>query len=291
MRDRPRIAIASYAERRPLREDDLPLRDALIAREVTPVPIVWDDDDEPDWSRFDACLIRSVSDYHVKYRRFVNWVTRVGSSTRLWNPLDLTLWNADKTYLRDLAAAGVPTIPTLWLDRGSDINLTDFLDSRGWADAVAKPTVGLGAQNLQRVRPGEDESQRTFEKLLRQHDVLVQPFLPSVEERGETSLVYFDGELIHTVRKRPAADDFRVQKTWGGTSAPCEPTSAEIGIAQAALEHLGPAPLFARVDLVADPSGEPRLIELELIEPDLFFRHEPAAAGRLADAIASRLPS
>ena len=280
--------MASFAERQPLREDDLHLRDALTSKGVSVVPIVWDDED-PDWSQFDACLIRSVSDYHMKYGQFVNWVTRVGAATSLWNSPDLTLWNANKAYLRDLAAGGVPTIPTEWIPRGSDINLIEVLDFHGWTRAVAKPMVGLGAQNLLRVSRGDDEGQRAVGALLQQNGALIQPFLPSVEVEGESSLVYFGGKLTHAVKKRPAAGDFRVQKTWGGTFEDWEPNSAEIGVARAALDHIEPTPLFARVDLVTGPSGDPLLIELELIEPDLFFRHEPAAAGQFADVIATRL--
>ena len=283
-----RVAVASYAKRRPLRKDDLPLCDALEARGIAPVPVVWDDEAD-DWEQFDACLIRSVSDYHVKYREFIEWVQRVGGATTLWNSVEMTLWNADKSYLRELALAGVPSIPTHWLAQGSHVQLADVLESYGWEDAVLKPTVGLGAQYLHRVRRGEEQGQRALEQLLAQDGVLVQGFLPSVPERGEVSLVFIDGELTHTVRKRPGDGDFRVQKSWGGTSERCEPTRSEQEVAQAALVQLSEAPLYARVDLVAGPGGTPLLIELELIEPDLFFRHEPAAAIRLADAIVARL--
>jgi glutathione synthase/RimK-type ligase-like ATP-grasp enzyme len=271
-----------------MREDDLPLRDALEARGVAPIPLVWDDDLD-DWAQFDACLVRSVSDYHLKYSKFSEWVKRVGDATTLWNPPGVTLWNADKSYLRDLADAGVPTIPTHWVERGNDACLTDILDSHGWKEAVFKPAVGLGAQQLHRVRRGEDEAQQALDSLLTRHAVLVQDFLPSVSEHGETSLIYIDGTLTHTVRKYPGADDFRVQKTWGGTSTTCKPTRTERDVADMALSQLDETPLYARVDLVIDQAGTPALIELELIEPDLFFRHEPTAAACLAEAIAVRL--
>jgi glutathione synthase/RimK-type ligase-like ATP-grasp enzyme len=257
MRDsglRPRVAIASYAERRPLREDDLPLRDTLIERGLEPVPFVWDDH-LPDWAGIDACLIRSVSDYHLKYEEFVEWVKWIGETTMLWNPVEMTLWNADKAYLRDLADAGVPTIATHWLERGSTMRLADLLDQNSWEEAVLKPAVGLGAQDLHKVRRGEPEGQRVLERLFAKQAVLAQPFLPSVPEHGETSLIYIAGELTHTVRKRPGSDDFRVQKTWGGTSSLCVPTAAELGVASEALDCLDPAPLFARVDLVADAAS------------------------------------
>ena len=199
MADRPQVAIATYTERRPLRRDDLPLSRALEEKGATPVPIVWDDP-EPDWSQLDACLIRSVSDYHVKYDEFVSWVTSVSNHVPVWNPVDLMLWNSDKAYLRDLADAGVSTIPTVWLERLSDIRLADVLAERGWPDAIIKPSIGLASQNLHRVRTddGGREAQLALEELLAEHNVLVQPFLPAVMERGETSLIYIDGALTHT---------------------------------------------------------------------------------------------
>lgn len=283
----PRIAIATYVDRQPLRRDDLPLQAELEARGVSTVPLVWDHD-TPDWTEFDGCLIRSVSDYNRKYEAFSGWVEQVGASTALWNPPDMTMWNAEKKYLRDLGDSGVPTIPTLWLEPGDYAHLDEALAAQGWDDAIVKPAIGLGAERLHRVRRG-DGDQPPLQRLLTQHTVLVQPFLPSIREHGEISLIYIDGELSHTVRKRPAGDDFRVQKTWGGTSEPCEPTPAERNVAELAMGVLDGTPLHARVDLVASDTGAPLLIELELIEPDLFFRHEPDAARRLAEAITVRL--
>lgn len=286
----PNIALASYSERRPLRRDDLPLRDALEARGVSVTPIVWDEH-EPDWSKLDGCLIRSVSDYHVKYAAFVAWLKRVEELTTLWNPLDIMLWNVEKTYLRDLADNGVPTIPTRWIDRDDKVCLADVLEELNWREAIIKPSIGLGGQNLYRVRLGESEGQQAIERLLLKSNVLLQPFLPSVKELGETSLIYIDGKFAHAVRKRPAAGEFRVQGTWGGTSAPCEPTAAEIEVALAAFGTLDTIPLYGRADLVANASRKPCLVELELVEPDLFFEHNLASASLLADAIASRVSS
>lgn len=284
---RPRVLIASYAERRPLREDDLPLRDALDALGIEPVPIVWDE--EADWTRFDACLLRSVSDYHVKFKKFKSWIGDVAGAIPLWNSYDLTLWNSDKSYLRDLAEQGVPTIPTVWLPQGSGTDLHELLDTEHWTEAIVKPAIGLGSQNLYRVKEGERELAQGLVDLQRDHNVLVQPFLHSVEERGETSLIFIAGELTHTVKKRPMAGDFRVQKPFGGTSETFEPTRDEEEVARQALDCLDAVPLYARVDLVASASGDPLLIELELIEPDLFFRHEPRAPALLANAIAELL--
>jgi glutathione synthase/RimK-type ligase-like ATP-grasp enzyme len=281
------VAIASFVERPDLRADDAFLRKAMEAVGVQPVPVVWDDDSIA-WSEFDACLIRSVSDYHLKQEAFLDWLQRLPGALRVWNEPEVVVWNTDKSYLRQLGLHGVPIIPTCWLEKGSKVKLADLLESRGWDDVVLKPTVGLAAQRLLRVDGSEDKDQAALDDLLTDYGVMVQPFLPSVVNRGETSLIFIAGELTHTVRKRAEEGDFRVQRCWGGTSALCQPTAAELEVADRTMALLGTSPIFARIDLVEGPSG-PCLIELELIEPDLFFREMPEAAGRLANAIATTL--
>jgi glutathione synthase/RimK-type ligase-like ATP-grasp enzyme len=283
----PTVAIASFVERPDLRSDDAYLREAMEKVGIQPVPVIWDEESIP-WHEFDACLIRSVSDYHLKRESFLDWLRRLPRLTSVWNEPALVAWNTDKSYLRELSAQGIPIIPTLWLEKGDDIELAELLEFQGWSDAVLKPRVGLAAQQIARVGGDRDEDQAALGSLLAKCDVMVQPFLPSVVERGETSLIFIAGELTHTVRKRAREGDFRVQGCWGGTSALCQPTPAELEVAERTLALLDDDPLFARIDLVKGPSS-PCLIELELIEPDLFFRDMPAAAKRLADAVATNL--
>ena len=283
----PTVAIASFAERPDLRADDAFLRKAMEAIGIRPVPVVWDDD-SVTWSEFDACLIRSVSDYHLKQEAFLDWLQRLSSVLQVWNEPELVAWNTDKSYLRQLSSHGVPIIPTRWLKKGSRVRLGDLLEAHGWDDVILKPIVGLAAQRLLRVNGIGNEDQAALDDLLADYGVMAQPFLPSVVKRGETSLIFIAGELTHTVRKRAGEGDFRVQRCWGGTSALCQPTAAELEVADRTMALLSPSPIFARIDLVEGPSG-PCLIELELIEPDLFFREMPKAAGHLANAIATTL--
>lgn len=284
---KPTVAIASFVERPDLRTDDAFLREAMEAIGIRPVPVVWDDDSVA-WSEFDACLIRSVSDYHRKLEAFLEWLQRLSSALPVWNEPELVAWNTDKSYLRQLNSHGVPIIPTCWLEKGSKVKFVDLLEARGWDDAVLKPIVGLAAQRLLRVDGTRGEDQAALDDLLADFGVMAQPFLPSVVKRGETSLIFIAGELTHTVRKRAGEGDFRVQGCWGGTSVLCQPTTAELEIADRTMALLNPCPIFARIDLVEGPSS-PCLIELELIEPDLFFRDMPEAAGHLANAIATTL--
>jgi glutathione synthase/RimK-type ligase-like ATP-grasp enzyme len=272
-----------------LAPDDQLLGEALAARGARQQAVIWDDE-AVAWGDFDACVVRSVWDYHFKHQRFLAWARRVGAQIPLWNGPELLAWNSEKSYLRELAARGIPTIPTEWLARGAVVQLSELLAERGWAEAVVKPTVDLGALNLRRIHAGGDGiDQIALEGLLAQHEVMVQPFLPAIEAEGETSLIYVDGELSHTVRKRPKRGDFRVQPSWGGSVGAVEPSSVELEAAVRALAALDTTPLYARVDLVAGDGGEPLLIELELIDPHLFLGEAPATTAALADAVLARL--
>lgn len=277
----PRIAIATCAAYPELKGDDELLREALRQRGCDAGLVVWDED-TIDWGAFDLCLVRSTWDYHDKYEQFLAWTRRVGAATALRNPTDLIVWNSDKRYLRELAEAGVPTVPTLWVERGADFDLAGELAARGWEEAVVKPVVDLGAKNLHRVRTGE--AGNALAQVLTRQEAMVQPFLPSLQAEGELSLIYVEGNFSHAVRKRPAEGDFRVQSIWGGTVATAKTESAHIEVAEQALSQLDETPLYARVDLVADLDGNPALIELELIEPNLYLGTDPTAADRLADA-------
>jgi glutathione synthase/RimK-type ligase-like ATP-grasp enzyme len=282
----PRIAIATCAGHAELKVDDDLLREALQARGAEALSVVWDEGGSR-WDDFDLCLVRSTWDYHEKYPEFLAWARRVEAATTLRNPAEVIAWNSDKTYLRELSSQGIRIVPTVWVGRDADADLEAILSEREWDAAVVKPVVDLGAKNLHRVRRGGGST--ALEDTLRRHDAMVQPYLPSLEERGETSLIFIDGEISHTVRKRPAAGDFRVQSIWGGTVEAAEPEARQVELARQTLAQLDEKPLYARVDLVEDPEASPALIELELIEPNLHLSTHPTAAARLADAVVAQL--
>lgn len=277
----PRIAIATCATYPELKGDDELLCGALRRRGCEAASVVWDRD-EVKWDETDLCVVRSTWDYHDKYEEFLAWTRRVESATALHNPADLIAWNSDKRYLREMAEAGVRTVPTLWVERGEEVDLAAELRERGWEEAVVKPVVDLGAKNLHRVQAGEAPS--ALATVLERQEAMVQPFLVSLETEGELSLIYIEGRFSHAVRKHPAPGDFRVQSIWGGTMAPAEPELQQVEVAERALAQLSEPPLYARVDLVADLEGHPTLIELELIEPNLYLSTDGSAADRLADA-------
>lgn len=284
----PRIAIATCTAHPELKGDDELLCEALRQRGCEAASVVWDGGGT-DWGEFDLCLVRSTWDYHDKHAEFIAWTRRAESATALHNPADLIAWNSDKRYLRELAEAGVPTVPTLWVEGDAEIDLAATLAERGWEEAVVKPVVDLGAKNLRRIHAGAGGAQEALTAVLARNDAMVQPFLPSLEAEGELSLIHIEGDFSHAVRKHPAPGDFRVQSIWGGTmtAAEAEPQQAEV--AKRALAHLSEPPLYARVDLVTDLEGNPALIELELVEPNLYLSTNPTAAERLANAVVNQL--
>jgi glutathione synthase/RimK-type ligase-like ATP-grasp enzyme len=283
---RPRIAIASCDEYDRDKVDDALLAEALEARGCEAVSLAWDAEGA-DWGAFDLCLVSSTWDYNRKYEEFLGWARRVEAVTPLWNPARTIAWSSDKTYLRELAAGGVRIVPTVWGERGGEVQLDRILAEQGWQEAVVKPVVDLGGENLRRVRGGAGAE--ALPAALERHGAMVQPFLPSLEAQGELSLIYIDGELTHAVRKRAAPGDFRVQSIWGGTVAREEPGQAEVELAELTLAQLEEMPLYARVDTVIGPDGAPCLIELELIEPNLYLVEHPPAAAALAVAALLRI--
>jgi glutathione synthase/RimK-type ligase-like ATP-grasp enzyme len=283
-----RVALATCRAHAALDPDDQPLLAALAARGVSAEPRTWDDP-AVAWERHDAVVIRSVWDYVPRRDDFVAWARAVGAVTRLHNSEALVAWNTDKRYLRALARAGVPVVPTLWLDRGQPAALAPLVAARGWGDLVVKPVVSAGAHETIRVPAAAPElAAAHLARLQPVADMMVQPYLPAIEGQGELSLVFFAGAFSHAVRKRPRAGDFRSQPHFGAAVVAAVPDPAELVCARAALAA-APAPtLYARVDLVSGRDGEPLVMELELVEPRLFFREGgPAAVARAADAIAA----
>ena len=260
------------------------------------MPVPWEAS-HADWKRFDLVVLRSCWNYHRRLSDFRAWVDGFeASGVRLWNPPAVVRWNLDKRYLRDLADADVPIIPTVWLDVGTGVQLADILAVQGWERAVVKPRVSASAHGIWQVdRTQAHERQRDFEQLLATTGVLVQPLMPQIAQ-GEWSLVFFDGAFSHAALKMPGEGDIFVQQRLGGSSSLREAPSSLIeqvaAIVRAAGERLLPAGhtlLYARVDGL-DVGGQLLLMELELIEPGLFLNlAAPTAPARFAEAIAARL--
>lgn len=281
------VVLATCSDLPGLHHDDEALLVALAARDV-PVRILAWDDPSVDWADAALVVIRSTWDYVPRREQFISWAARVDAVTTLWNPAEVIRWNTDKHYLRTMADAAVPTVPTRWLTRGSEASLLAVLDEAGWEHAVVKPAISSGSRGTIRVRRrAARKRQEHLDTLLAEGDVLVQPYLSRIEATGEVSVLWVDGQVTHAVRKIPAAGDFRVQEQFGGTAVPIELDAGLARAADEALAHVGQGCRYARVDLIEGPAGERWLIELELVEPQLFLRHSAAATDRFASAIAA----
>lgn len=233
---------------------------------------VWSDP-AVDWSAYDVAWISSTWDYFDRELEFRDWIARAGVATRLHNPRVLVDWNIDKRYLRELGGSGVPIVPTVWTMPELADSAQETVGDLGWESVVVKPTVDGGALHLVTVDAGGvAEAVREVGE-----PAMVQPLLPSLATEGEMSLVFFHGELSHTVHKAPKRGDFRVQEHWGGEWSAAEAPPEALAAAQQTLEAMlrcspiNEMPLYARVDLVRDLDGTLCTIELEVIEPSLYL--------------------
>lgn len=255
---------------------------ALAAAGVEAQLTAWDDP-AVSWGGFSVVIIRSTWNYFQDVVAFRDWATRVEAVTQLFNPAEVIRWNTHKGYLRALADAGIPIVPTTFVDRGARISLADLMRSAGWTDVVAKPQVSASSYRTDRVRAADlPGAERQWADLVQERDAMVQPYMTSVEDYGERSLIWIDGALTHAIRKGP--------RLGGGDEA----VSEALPIARderALAEHLvGSVPqglLYARVDLVRDDRGTPCVMELELVEPSLYLKQSPEALERLVAAVQS----
>jgi hypothetical protein len=288
--DRRTIGLVTYSRLPDLDKGDWPLRDALLALGLVVKPVVWDDPGV-DWASLDLCIIRSTWDYHHRLGEFLAWAERASVQTSVWNPLEVLRWNTHKTYLRDLEARGVPVVPTEWLDSGTRADLGQLMRGRGWPRAVVKPSVSASAHATILVTARTvEQGQAHLDALLARGDAMVQPFLSSVETYRERSLLFAGSDLTHAVSRPPQLRTESPPEAHDGNDyGLVTPTPDEIALARLSLAATGRDTLYARVDLVRDDLDEPRLIELELVEPSLFLDLYPSAAEPLADAIAARL--
>lgn len=290
------VALVSARAARALDEDLAPLQEALHEQGVRAEVVDWDDA-AVVWSGYACAVLRSTWDYVPRLAEFMTWLQRVSVQTTLLNPPDLVRWNIDKRYLRDLAAQGVPVVPTRYVEpheRAEDA-LQAFLRESGGAEFVVKPTVGAGSKDTARY-PCHDPTPALAHlgALLRAgRGAMLQPYLRDVDDYGETAMVYLGGLFSHAIRKAPLLQPragFPAGLFAAERISSRQPSKEEGRVAKKAFNAIaGETPLYARIDLVRDDALNPVVLELELAEPSLFFHHAPEAAPRLARAITARL--
>ncbi|MEA2677314.1 MAG: hypothetical protein QOJ81_1455 [Chloroflexota bacterium] len=284
-----RIALATCAALPDLDPDEQLLLEPLHMLGIDARPAVWDDA-AVDWAAFDLVVIRSTWDYTARREEFLAWAQSVPS---ILNPAAIVAWNTDKRYLRDLAAAGVPVVPTSWLEPGQTIVLPAV------GRHVLKPSVGAGSVDaalfdLAAVHEADLARAHAERLLAARQTIMVQPYLELIERHGEAALIFFGGEFSHAVTKGAMLADQRelVDGLYKAeVITPRVATTLELDIARKALVAVpgGAAQLaYARVDLVPGAKGEPVVIELELTEPSLFLGQAPGSAERLARHLVDR---
>jgi glutathione synthase/RimK-type ligase-like ATP-grasp enzyme len=246
----------------------------------------WDAPDLGD-AGFDAAIVRSTWDYADRVREFLDRLEALDrGGLRIFNPPAALRWNARKTYLQELGEKGAPVIPTIWADKADAIVVDRAFETFEAAELVVKPQLGAGSRDTIRLkRNGWSESDLA---LAPRGAVMIQPFLPGIETTGERSLFYFNGKPAHAIRKTPAIGKWYANVD-GAVFARSEATPADRAAADQVLALAPQGMLYARVDLVDGPDGRPRLIELEAIEPYLFFAFAPEGASFFAGALADVL--
>lgn len=283
----PRIAVVTYDPRGEEHKDrDLPVLVAALREAGADAVAVHWDDPSADWAAFDLALIRSTWDYSWRAEEFTAWAERCGKATRLANPVDIVRWNADKRYLGQLAEAGVPVVPTRYFAPGDPVDLPAD------REYVVKPASGAGARYAARYPAGErDAAARQVERMHAEgFTVMVQPYLTGIDTHGERALQFFGGRLLHAGVKGAVlapGTPYDADKVAHPDLRPWEPTAAELAVAERALAAVpgDQEPLYARVDLVTGPDGEPCVMELELIEPNLFLWLHPGSVPRVVEAV------
>jgi len=285
----PRVCFVSCTAWPGVSESDGFAQRALEARGAILEARPWNAPDAR-FDGFDVVVFRSNWDYHHDPDAFLAWLASwEAAGVRFWNPPGLIRWNLSKRYLLELAAAGIPVVPTVVLDDGDAARLPAVMAERGWDTAVVKPVLSASAHDTTLVPASEAVAvaRGVAEGRIRR-PVIVQPFVSEIRSRGEWSLVFIDGVFTHAALKHPNAGDFRVQPRFGGRAVAAHPYAATLAVARRALDALPVSPLYARIDGVLTDAGFV-IMEVEVHEPGLFFTLAPDAAAAFDAAILRRV--
>ncbi len=244
--------------------------------------VSWDDANV-DWNGYEAVVIGTTWDYTRRRDEFLARLQHIASQTQLFNSYRSVTWNSQKTYLQDLGDAGCETIPTHWCDSLSEESIRGLFDHFGCESLIIKPQVGAGSWRQSKLHRNDPWPQ---EHELPLGPAIIQPFQPSVITEGELSFIFFGREFSHAVLKKPAANDYRIQSSYGGYDIPLQPTPEDLDAAHSVLNHVDEPLLYARVDMIRGIDGQLKLIELEIIEPYLYPLFAPQMGHLFAKAYA-----
>ena len=263
-------------------EEDSLLTKALEAQGHQVTRKSWADP-EFDWSNTRYAIFRTTWDYFGRFAEWQSWLAQVKQQTQLINPIGMVEWNMDKHYLGELQQRGIRIPETRYIEIGDKTSLKALYQETGWQDTILKPCIAGSARHTYRLNPDNLATHEAiFNKLIKDEAMMLQPFQKNILSQGEVSMVVIGGHFTHAVIKRAKEGDFRVQSDFGGSYTLHDPTEEEIEFAEKAIAAISPLPAYARVDIIRDNEGELALIEIELIEPELWFRLHPPAAKALA---------
>jgi glutathione synthase/RimK-type ligase-like ATP-grasp enzyme len=269
--------------------EDMLVQKALEERGLKVNRINWDHS-EADWSATRFILFRSTWDYFDRFAEFRRWLERVRHQTSLINPYSIISWNLDKHYLEDLRAKGTCIPPTLFIEKGDSRPLERIVEETGWEELILKPVVSGAARHTYRFTAAEaGKHEQVYRQLIREEGMIVQEFQHQVLTKGEVAFMLFGGRFTHAVLKRAREGDFRVQDDYGGSIELYSASGEEIAFAEKVVSLCRPQPLYARVDAIWDNQDQLAVSELELIEPELWFRLNPAASRIMAATIVSHI--
>ncbi|AEM72182.1 hypothetical protein Murru_3162 [Allomuricauda ruestringensis DSM 13258] len=273
-----------------LQEDSLVL-DALQKQGLRAIRKSWDDPNF-DWSTTKYALFRTTWDYFDRYSEFSKWLETASKQTQFINSKALIYWNIDKHYLQDLSNAGVTIPKTIFVEKGTKTTLAESIANAkseyGFtADTyILKPCVSGAARHTYKIQKNEIEKHEAiFQELVAEEAMMFQEFQQNIVSKGEISMMVFNGEFTHAVLKIAKPGDFRVQDDFGGTVHEYNPVEEQIAFAKSVVNAAPELPIYARVDIFKDNDGNWALAELEIFEPELWFRLNPKAAKILAKAI------
>jgi hypothetical protein len=263
------------------------LSEALTAQGVSVEPTPWTDhiEDASALTGYPLVLPLIVWGYHRDHDRWMQaCATWEAAGVRMLNPASVVGWNSDKSYLGRLGDKGVAIPPTAWVEGVTQADVDAAFDRFGADTVVVKPRVSGGAWKTLRLSRGDRLADAP------EGPAMIQPYLPTIETEGETSLLYFGGRLSHVVNKRPVNGDFRIQTQYGGryVALPTPPAGSLV-LAEQTLAAIDEDLLYARIDMAPDPAGNWLLMEAELIEPDFYLGAAPEGGARFAEAVKARL--
>jgi len=250
------------------------------------------DDPKFEWSSSQILVFRTTWDYFDRFGEFSDWLGKVSTSCTLVNSKDLIHWNIDKHYLKDLGKNGVRIPPTEFIEPNTEITLSELHSKLKWNDTVLKPCISGAARHTYKLNKDNiEDHEAIFQELIKSEAMMLQPFQTRIVSEGEISMMVINGKFTHAILKKAKPGDFRVQDDFGGSVHDYKPSQNEIVFAENAIKACPELPLYARVDMFTDNDGELAVSELELIEPELWFRNFPQAAKQLANAINLKLQS